>query len=781
MSDPQDLLYTNKFISNDILTNKDIKDDNTYYDRFINYIEDKNDINSNDYINNNENETSSINLTRTLNQKWPIESNKNHYPLFDTYINDISTNRYKKEVVTKINIDSKYRDLTQYPYPNNFNIEFQQTFNNVKKYVINDIIFPNLNQSINDVSNNIAWQYPSKNYLLTSSINNNIIPVPDPNKQISYCNLPNSAFAYTVTESTNENIVNVDNYLVYQTQITPGYYTIEEFILNAKKVTSTVLHGNNFNNTSVDINTIIEQPYLAYPKRINTPHLFSFNINPVTSAVQIVNRIEEVNIEAIQTFSPYENDFANNDIFYYFSSQYNLNKNYTLDTSYIYITLSAINDITYQYYLNINCIYSPNAFPLVITNLHNNVGNIDYSLLNFTEFYDLNIYLQNGYTEKDLSSISYYKFIDTITITSNNFSKTYLRFGLKLSTGNYNGINYNLSGQWIIPSITDNIIYSQLLNNILKTYGNVLNINEINGVINGIGTADTTFTGNFTNTYSTAGIFIEYKYINQSVLIGRALLYRWIFDKNNGIYVNYEIYTNTEKKRSVLKYLAWPIPVQTLELYTLDINNTFRFVHTNYQSIYTTLSTSDIRKGLNLKAPFLKLNLQFYSNKYYFINESYIYLKLIFNNTENPDSSNQLINSMSSKYIQYNQTYVDDYLFNVNIGEDYNCIDNINNITVYSKNPLNLFAKIILDNIPGNTNTILSNIINNNSFVINYNHIQHNISNVTISLYDSNLRLISATNQNFSFTLNIYEIKDVLKETLINTRTDSVVSTGNFI
>lgn len=781
MSDPQDLLYTNKFISNDILTKKNVKDDNAYYDRFINYIENKNDSGSNDYINDDENETSNINLTRTLNQKWPIESNKNHYPLFDTYTNDISSNRYKKEIVTKVSIDSRNRDISKYPYSNNFNIEFTKTFNNVKKYTINDIIFPNLNESISNIYNNIAWQYPTKSYLLSSSINDNIIPVPNINKKISYCNLPNSVFEFTINDDSNENILSVDNYLVYQTQILPGYYTIEEFITNVKKVTGTVLHGQNISNKSIEISSIIEQPYLAYPKRINTPHLFSFNIDPVTSSVQIVNRIEEVNIVAIQTFSPYENDFVNNDIFYYFSSQYNSTYSYTLDRSYIYITLPATNDITYQYYLNINCIYSPNAFPLVITNLTNNVGNIDYNLLNFTEFYDLNIYLDNDYKEEELSSISYYKFIDTITFSSNNITKTYLRFGLKLSTGNYNGINYDSSGKWITPSITDNIVYSQLLNNILNTYGNVLNINKIDGVINGIGSTDTTFSGNFTNTYTTAGIFTEYKYINNNVLIGRALLYRWIFDKNNNIYVNYEIYTDAEKKRSVLHCLAWPIPVQTFELYTLDINNTFRFVHTNYQSIYTTLSTSNIHKGLNIKIPNLKLNLQFYSNKYYFINQSYVYMKIIFNNTINPDSSNQLINSTSSKNTQYNQTYVDDYIFNVNIGEDYNCIKDINNLNVYSKNSSNLFAKIILDNIPGNTNSTLSNIINNNSIVVNYDHVQHDINGASISVYDSNLRLISSNSQNFSFTLNIYEIKDILKETLINSRTDSVVSTGNFI
>lgn len=39
MSDPQDLLYTNQFISTKILSNKSISKNVEYYNRFQNYIE----------------------------------------------------------------------------------------------------------------------------------------------------------------------------------------------------------------------------------------------------------------------------------------------------------------------------------------------------------------------------------------------------------------------------------------------------------------------------------------------------------------------------------------------------------------------------------------------------------------------------------------------------------------------------------------------------------------------------------------------------------------------
>ena len=97
-----------QFSSTNILTDKQLSEESNYYDRFKNYIDNEDTSEVVKYIDDDANESSPVNLEKTLNTKWPIYSNKNHYPLFDTYINDISTNRYKKEFVTKVNIDSLY-------------------------------------------------------------------------------------------------------------------------------------------------------------------------------------------------------------------------------------------------------------------------------------------------------------------------------------------------------------------------------------------------------------------------------------------------------------------------------------------------------------------------------------------------------------------------------------------------------------------------------------------------------------------------------------------------
>jgi hypothetical protein len=295
------------------------------------------------------------------------------------------------------------------------------------------------------------------------------------------------------------------------------------------------------------------------------------------------------------------------------------------------------------------------------------------------------------------------------------------------------------------------------------------------------GTSTGSFNTNLTNSFYTSGILGDYTYIEKNFSIGRALLFRWIYDKYNGQYVIYEIDTINEKKRTLLHILGWPIANQTQETYTINTNNGFKFVHTNYQSqIINNSNITLYQSSKNYNYPTIKLNLNYFSNNYYFINNSYIYLKIYFDTHENTEKNYYYINALSDNNLKYNQVYVDDSYFNVGIGEDYNCIQNSSNLITYTKNQSYIFTKILLSSIPGNYDTLISNIINNNSYYINYDNVQDNIDFITIEVYDYNMKFLSISND-FSFTLNIHEIKDVLKETLINTKNNNVNTAGNFI
>ena len=329
MSDPQDLLYTNQFLSNEILTEKNLVDQSKYYDRFVKYFTETQQDETEKYVQNNLTEDDSINIKRISDTKWPVNSNRNRYPLFDKFTNDISTNRYKKEIITKINIDSKNRDITKYYYPNSFIIPFNKTFNSIKKIVMNDIIFRNFQKSITKEYNAFAWQYASQTYLLNSNLDRAIIPVPNQSKSISYSALPYAVFTTNIS-SNNSNNGSFDNDLVYQTSISTGYYTVTQLLDEVRIKTGSILHGVNQNNNNPNV---VEGPYNSFQNRIGTPHIFQYYENVNTNKIKFVNRMEELQIMAIQTFSPYENNYSTTDIFY------NYYNDKILDNTAIYITI----------------------------------------------------------------------------------------------------------------------------------------------------------------------------------------------------------------------------------------------------------------------------------------------------------------------------------------------------------------------------------------------------------------------------------------------------------
>jgi hypothetical protein len=66
--------------------------------------------------------------------------------------------RYRKEVRTFVNIDSRDRDTSIYPKPNKFKLFLGKTFYNVKTIRLASIEFPNTNAVINAGNNKVYWR-----------------------------------------------------------------------------------------------------------------------------------------------------------------------------------------------------------------------------------------------------------------------------------------------------------------------------------------------------------------------------------------------------------------------------------------------------------------------------------------------------------------------------------------------------------------------------------------------------------------------------------------------
>jgi hypothetical protein len=726
---PQDLLYTNEFTEKydgKKYTDNDKRDENYY--RYTNYVSSTPNNETNEYIKTDNYENDPVNINKRLNTKFPIYRNRNHYPLFDPFINDVSVNQYQKVIETKINLDSILRDRSISQYPNDFELNLPQVFTNVSKIVINDINIPNIKQSVNDYNNNICWQYPTKKYVLENNLYNTIIPTPNKLKQINYLSLPN-----VVSELNNENI------LVYQENILNGNYSIRTFIERFRYQASKIYHGdllvnNNVNNVD---NYIVEEPYSSYSELIKTPHLFSLDINPSTNVVKFVNRMEELKVISIQTFSPYTTDFENIDIYYNYSDTKK-----PINTNYIYFLLKSENNITDVYYSSVS------GFPLVFTGIDINIGNINYNIFNYNEFYDLNIYLTSNYTEDEIKSIPTYQYWDTITISNIK----YIRFAFKVTSGNILNF-YNPNGNFYIPVITQTLVFNNNIYNKFKEY--------------------------------------DIEYYDRTFLVGRALLYRWLFDKNNKDYLPYEILSENVKKRSILSMLSWPIPVETYNQILVVQNKGFAFVQQNnygavlnYDPSAETIFGNIINDGSIVVAD--NLNIQYYAGDYHFTTPGYIYLKMDFSTSSS--NNNFVENPLQIGNKTINQQYNQNYIFNnfiAGIGDQNICLfgnNNINNnisnfANLLKKDSTSFFSKIQISNIPNSIDNTVSNINLNNVFSVNYTTPIDNLYTIKISLYDSDFKLINNT-RDFSFTMIISEVKDILKETLVDTKRNTVHITG---
>ena len=748
----QDLLYTNLIPeSTQVVSENEFNQTQNNYERFKNYVNNQTE-ETNQYINEDSKESDGFNINKTLSEPYPTNLKKNHYPLFDTYIQDISRSRFQKEKLTKISVNSMDRNMANYLYPNNFQIPFNKTYNNVQEIRLTDICIPNFFPPVNGYNNCLAWQYASKALLTADLIDDNIIPVPINNRFILYSSLPDTLSDLPGTESNN---------LLYETFLPQGYYTTTQLARQIKQSCSQVVHGCSVRNylelvdRKIGVTTDLypwvypyEEPYYSSNIGTNTPTLMKFTIEPIRHRVSAVNRREEIEVLSIQTFEPGTEtaDLAEMDIYApYVTATYN-----TFDPNYIYVLVKDLKS-TQRWYDTTNT--TPYGFPLVLTDLTGEIGGIPTEILNYTDFFDLNIYTTNGYTENYLNSISTYKLYDKIRFTDHNgVPHDYLRFALKLSSGNVNGRRNNQNAGWVfIPSNSETVIYNASL------YNSII-------------------TGQTDNGYY--GVNIIQQTLITKATIGSALLFRFIYDKSNqGAFVDYINETQNVKKRSVLELLAWPIPNNTNSTVVSSNKPSFSFIHSNTDGIELQRNLTNLRqRGIPLfySTPIQKMKLQMDNGEYYFMSDDFIFIKI--SPTQNTVISNPMEMAIENINQQINQTYVNSSFFDTTIGGDYTCTlsGKFRNQPGIQKNYSNLFGKIIISSIPGNTE---SNLLVNSNFVKFYEKPIDNLSGIQIQILKPDMILYDL-GRDFSFTIEIVEVIEVLKETLIDTKRDSVITQG---
>jgi hypothetical protein len=177
---------------------------------------------------------------------------------------------------------------------------------------------------------------------------------------------------------------------------------------------------------------------------------------------------------------------------------------------------------------------------------------------------------------------------------------------------------------------------------------------------------------------------------------------------------------------------------------------------------------------ITYKAPSLKLNLQMVNGEYYFVSNMFLFIKITPLNA--PVTTTNMSVASSNLNQQINQNYVNDSFFDTGIGNDYQCLafSAVRQNTAQVKNYQNIFGKILLSPIPNN---IENNLNVNDNFAFLYEKPIDELNGIKIQILDPHLIQYNL-GRDFSFTIEITEIVDVLKETLIDTKRDTVVTTG---
>lgn len=725
-----DLLYTNRFYSKEDLNETKIERGTKNKKNYNSFLKSTQN-NVSNFLKKNILTNDPLPISKSLNKQFPPNLSKNSYPILSDTFQDMSEDKYFKIRKSSISIYSEDRNRADSIMPNNYYVNMERKFCNIQKIVLKDISISNSIQTINYNNNNLFWQYPTKNELILSGSDNQLIP--SKNNDIFFSDYPNS-------------VNNVpSNQLIYGYKFPISFVSVNNFKSFVKKnINSNVFHGkksifdleiielqDNDKNTSKpwkpfqDLNRKYEFPFYENNTIKEDNMLINVDINLDSHIVNIINRIEEVNILSVQTFYNDVNNQLDNDF-----GSFSPTPVATLLTNRIYIT--CLNNS------NLGSISKTdvNIFPLVISNMKN-IGGIDSPLINNTCFFDEKIY-KDKYSGNVPDYVSTYRIFDEINIPiTGGGTLTLIRYEFKLSTGN-SGLFFNSSGFVIGTVKSETIVYNTSLQKILE--GNTIN-----------------------NIFFTLEENREITQ-NEYPVIGRALPFKFYRDLTGEENKNCKI-----KNQSILNLLSFNNFRDSNYTATISFSQDYKFIHRNTdQLLSSAITTPDqkfvINNMLQIYYPQYKLNIENYNNEYYFRSVPFLFLKILPTKTDNV-INNSLVRVSNSTNINVTSIYKKEFYFNID--------KNLSGEQTYKKNTSNLFAKIYLNQAP--YQTIISK---DSTYEYKFEDMPlEDLDQLLIQFTDPYGKIVDLYIPH-SFTLEIYEKISVLKDTLINSRRGEIVTNG---
>ena len=737
MSNNNDLLYTNRFYSKKDLTKKQIKSSVANTPAYLQNL-DKRTNSTRKYMRTNILTNDALPVDKTLNNQFPANRNKNSYPILSDAFQDMSEDKYHKIKKTSLSINSDDRRYSHSILPNNYILQLHNKFTNIQKIVLKDISISNTLQTINGNNNSLYWQYPTKKLLRDTGSDNQLIPTKSNNIYFS------KVFPDEVSTASEEQ-------MIYGYKFPPAFPKVIDLPSYIKRyLNSYVIHGKkglydydnielqdtskNTEDNEVPYSNLtrkyIESPY-GNTDNLNRNMLFNVDIDINLHIVNIVNRIEEVQILAIQTiYSSNGGNVSTADDFTFGDTSGAFMRDPPVSfmkPNKLYVTILLESNIGFDDTSPVG------PYPLVITGL-DNIGGIDSVYLNNTCFFDERIYTNNGFSSAP-EYVSTFKKFDIITVNGNVRLR---RLELTLSTGN-SGLRFDSSGFMVTTSKSDTVIFNKSLQKVLD-----------GGTGSGI--------------YYTLEENIQVT-TDEYPLIGRALPFRFY----NGGAVSNDGESCINTYSNILDLLSFKNHDVSDYIQTMSLNQNFKFIHKNTDQILTSAFSSTDQKNIvqemfRINFPQYRLNIENYNGEYYFRSHPFIFLKIL-PSLNDKSTTNSLYRVTNTKNKDILSVYQKEFYFNID--------KSFTSGTIYTKNAQNLFAKIYLKPIPYKT---IIDTTGRYEYLFDESPLE-NLDTLQIQIVDPFGEILDLYLPH-SFTIDIYEKISVLKDTLIDSRHGDIVTNG---
>lgn len=302
----EDLLYTNEFVRTGSVSREQLEQD---ANNFVPYrtLKEKSNNDVREELERNILTNNPINQEELRAYGWNRGSLGNQRPVLSDFSRDIGTSSYFRYKTSYVNIDSRMRDVSLYPRPNNYKIFLGKKYQNVESIKIEDYFIPITDYPINVRNNVIMWfTIPNEMILqFAPGITDRI-----PSLTYNTGNIPISSFEtdfnllgsnLNTTEDVRRIVRNNIYKSLFEVMIPPGNYTTEELAIAIEQEMGTQQFFNSELVTSEEYE--FKDPDSETKKFYRKPQKVKAVIDPINSNVQILLRYEELKVEYVKSYN----------------------------------------------------------------------------------------------------------------------------------------------------------------------------------------------------------------------------------------------------------------------------------------------------------------------------------------------------------------------------------------------------------------------------------------------------------------------------------------------